>query len=36
MRLSRFRGLFDLGFLIGTGILLCGVVILFLLPAMIT
>ncbi len=36
MCLSRFRGLFDLGFLIGSGILLCGVAILFLLPAMIT
>jgi predicted RND superfamily exporter protein len=36
MCLSRFRGLFDLGFLIGTGIMLCGIVIVFLLPAMIT
>jgi len=36
MCLSRFRGLYDLGFLIGSGILLCGVAILFLLPAMIT
>ena len=36
MCVSRFRGLFDLGFLIGTGILLCAVAILFLLPAMIT
>jgi predicted RND superfamily exporter protein len=32
---SGFRGLRDLGFLIGTGILLCGVAIVFLLPAMI-
>jgi predicted RND superfamily exporter protein len=36
MCISGFRGLHDLGFLIGTGILLCGVCILFLLPAMIT
>jgi predicted RND superfamily exporter protein len=36
MCISGFRGLRDLGFLIGTGILLCGVCILFLLPAMIT
>ena len=36
MCISRFRGLFDLGFLIGTGILLCAVAIIFLLPAMIT
>ncbi len=36
MCISRFRGLWDLGFLIGTGILLCAVAILFLLPAMIT
>lgn len=34
--ISGYRGLSDLGFLIGTGILLCGVAILFLLPAMIT
>lgn len=33
--ISRFGGLLDLGFLIGTGILLCAVVIVFLLPAMI-
>ena len=32
---SQFRGLRDLGFLIGSGILLCAVAILFLLPAMI-
>jgi len=36
MCFSRFKGLDDLGFLIGTGILLCGVAIIFLLPAMIT
>lgn len=36
MCLSRFRGLFDLGFLIGSGILLCAIAIVFLLPAMIT
>lgn len=36
MCVSRFRGLSDLGFLIGTGILVCAVAILFLLPAMIT
>jgi len=36
MCISRFRGLFDLGFLIGSGILLCAVAILFMLPAMIT
>lgn len=36
MCLSRFRGLFDFGFLIGTGILLCAAAIVFLLPAMIT
>lgn len=36
MCLSRFRGLSDLGLLIGSGILLCGVAIVFLLPAMIT
>ncbi len=35
MCISRFRGLFDLGFLIGSGILLCGVAIVFMLPAMI-
>lgn len=35
LSLSGFRGLRDLGFLIGTGILLCGVAIVFLLPAMI-
>lgn len=33
---SQFRGLWDLGFLIGFGILLCAVAILFLVPAMIT
>jgi len=32
---SEFRGLRDLGFLIGGGILLCAVAILFMLPAMI-
>jgi predicted RND superfamily exporter protein len=36
MCVSRFRGLWDMGFLIGSGILLCAVAILFLLPAMIT
>ncbi len=36
MCISRFRGLFDLGFLIGSGILLCAVAIVFLMPAMIT
>ena len=36
MCLSRFRGLFDLGFLIGSGIVLCGIAIVFMLPAMIT
>ncbi len=36
MCVSGFRGLFDLGFLIGTGILLCAVAIVFLMPAMIT
>ncbi len=36
MCLSSFRGLFDMGFLIGSGILLCAGAILFLLPAMIT
>ncbi|NIV49430.1 MAG: MMPL family transporter, partial [Gammaproteobacteria bacterium] len=35
MCISQFRGLRDLGFLIGSGILLCAVAILFLLPAMI-
>jgi len=35
MCISEFRGLFDLGFLIGTGILLCAVAIVFLVPAMI-
>jgi predicted RND superfamily exporter protein len=34
--ISRFRGLFDLGFLIGSGILLCALAIVFLMPAMIT
>jgi uncharacterized protein len=33
--ISSFGGLFDLGFLIGTGILMCALVIVFLLPAMI-
>jgi uncharacterized protein len=33
--ISSYRGLSDLGFLIGTGIVLCGIAILFLLPAMI-
>ena len=32
---SQFRGLRDLGILIGSGILLCAVAILFMLPAMI-
>ena len=32
---GSFRGLRDLGFLVGTGILICAVAILFLLPAMI-
>jgi hypothetical protein len=36
MCVSEFRGLFDLGVLIGTGILLCAVAIIFLVPAMIT
>jgi len=36
MCISQFRGLFDLGFLIGSGILLCAVAIVFLLPAMIS
>lgn len=35
MCISEFRGLRDLGFLIGTGILLCAVAIVFLVPAMI-
>jgi predicted RND superfamily exporter protein len=35
MCVTRFRGLWELGFLIGTGILLSMVAILFLLPAMI-
>jgi predicted RND superfamily exporter protein len=35
MCISEFRGLRDLGFLIGTGILLCAVAIIFLVPAMI-
>lgn len=35
MCISQFRGLKDLGFLIGSGILLCAVAILFMLPAMI-
>ncbi len=35
MCISQFRGLRDLGFLIGSGILLCGIVILIMLPAMI-
>ena len=35
MCVGSFRGLRDLGFLIGTGILICAVAILFLLPAMI-
>lgn len=33
--ISQYRGLSDLGFLIGTGIVLCGVAIVFMLPAMI-
>jgi predicted exporter len=36
MCLSSFRGLSDFGFLLGTGILLCGGAILTMLPAMIT
>lgn len=36
MCISEFRGLFDLGFLIGVGIVLCAVAIVFLMPAMIT
>ena len=35
MCVGSFRGLRDLGFLVGTGILICAVAILFLLPAMI-
>jgi hypothetical protein len=35
MCISQFRGLLHLGFLIGSGILMCAVVILVLLPAMI-
>ena len=35
MCIGGFKGLRDLGFLIGTGIMLCGVAIVFLLPAMI-
>jgi len=35
MCVSSFKGLRDLGFLIGSGIVLCGIAILFLLPAMI-
>ena len=35
MCISEFRGLRDLGFLIGSGILLCAVAIVFMLPAMI-
>ena len=35
MCVTEFPGLRDFGFLVGTGILLCGVAILFLLPAMI-
>lgn len=36
MCISEFRGLRDLGFLIGSGILLCATAIVFLVPAMIT
>jgi len=36
MCISEFRGLFDLGILLGTGILFCAVAIVFLVPAMIT
>lgn len=36
MCISEFRGLRDLGFLIGSGILLCAIAIVFLVPAMIT
>jgi predicted RND superfamily exporter protein len=35
MCISDFRGLRDLGFLIGSGILLCAITIVFLVPAMI-
>ena len=35
MCVTRFRGLFEMGFLIGTGILMSMIAILFLLPAMI-
>lgn len=35
MCVGSFRGLSDLGFLVGTGVLICAVAILFLLPAMI-
>jgi predicted RND superfamily exporter protein len=35
MCISEFRGLRDLGFLIGSGILLCAIAIVFLVPAMI-
>ncbi len=35
MCISEFRGLFDLGVLIGSGILLCAIAIVFLVPAMI-
>ena len=35
MCISEFRGLRDLGFLIGCGILLCAAAIVFLVPAMI-
>ena len=35
MCIGGFKGLRDLGFLIGTGILLCGIAIVFVLPAMI-
>jgi len=36
MCVGSFRGLWDLGFLIGTGILICAVAIVFMLPAMIS
>ena len=36
MCVGSFRGLSDLGFLIGTGILVCAAAIIFLLPAMIS
>ena len=35
MCIGGFKGLRDLGFLIGTGIMLCGIAIVFMLPAMI-